>query len=94
MTASQPQLGPLSFCRAASVGGLFYSSSSSTSFKSRVSCAFGTRAARVRDCPVEMTGQHGPKRMSHGAVTLSPRDRQSCGTASRRRHADANVIAG
>ena len=30
----------------------------------------------------------------HGAVTLSPCDRQSSGTASRRRHADANVIAG
>jgi hypothetical protein len=41
-----------------------------------------------------MTGPHGPKAVPHGAVTLSPSDRQSSGTASGRRHADANVIAG
>lgn len=35
-----------------------------------------------------------PKPVPHGAVTLSPRDRQSYGTAYRGRHADANVIAG
>jgi hypothetical protein len=51
---------------------------------------------RFGDVPddLSLTGQHGPKPMPHGAVTLSPRDRQSCGTAYRRRHADANVIAG
>jgi hypothetical protein len=41
-----------------------------------------------------MTGLHGPKSVLHRAVTLSPRDRQSLGTGSHRRHADANVNAG
>jgi hypothetical protein len=47
------------------------------------------RAVAYSEGPIEMTGP-----VPHGAVTSSPRDRRSLGTAYRCRHADANVIAG
>ena len=52
------------------------------------------RLAQAEAGPVDLTGPHGPKPIPHKAVTLSRLDRQSSATASRRRHADANVIAG